>query len=325
MSEPQHQHRDSSSAGGTVAGDPGFVDRARLTASAATEKARDVGDRHVSVAVPFRAFERNRSIAASVLAGGLAYRLFLWLLPFGLIVGGALGLGNADGTEAAVASGGLPQAVVDAIGDIARAAEANSWWLLLTGVPLLLWEGYTGARALQLMHSLVWNEQPPRTKPLVSSLIFSAAMCVFVAAVAATWWFRDMTTLGWVLILILMIVPLAAVWLWLSLQLPHGTASWKALLPGAFLVAVGFQITHGLVVYLLGPKLEHATSLYGGLGVVATMLFFMYVVGRLVVTAPILNCALHEELEGRNSPMSLGGSRVNGSEGSTLAPRGTRL
>ena len=27
-----------------------------------------------------------------VLAGGAAYRIFLWLLPFGLIVGGALGL-----------------------------------------------------------------------------------------------------------------------------------------------------------------------------------------------------------------------------------------
>jgi len=87
--------------------------------------------------------------------------------------------------------------------------------------------------------------------------------------------------------------------LWVSLELPHGTASWKALLPGAFLVAVGFQVTHGLVVYLLGPKLEKSASLYGDLGVVATMLFFMWVVGRIVVTAPILNSALHDELRGR--------------------------
>jgi len=299
MSESQDQQSDGHGDPDGVGAEVGLVDRARSRAATATEKAKDAGERHVSIAVPFRAFERNRSVAASVLAGGVAYRLFLWLLPFGLIVGGVLGLGDADSTEEAVAAGGLPQAVVDAIGDIARAADANSWWLLLTGVPLLLWEGYTGAKALQLIHSLVWNEPPPRSRPLNNSLVFSAAMCVFVAAVSLTWWFRDATLLGRLLVLVLMIAPLAGMWLWVSLRLPHGTASWKALLPGVFLVAIGFQVTHGLVVYLLGPKLEKSTSLYGGLGVVATMLFFMWVVGRIVVTAPILNSSLHDELRGR--------------------------
>jgi uncharacterized BrkB/YihY/UPF0761 family membrane protein len=263
-------------------------------------RARNAADQHVSVAVPFRAVERNRRVAASVLAGGAAYRLFLWLLPFCLIVGGALGLGNADGTEDAVASGGLPQAVVDAIGDIARAADSNSWWLLLIGVPLLLWEGYAGAKGLQLIHALVWEDpSPPRIRPLRSSLGFSGGMCVFIAIVCLSWWFRDTTHAAQWLIFAAMIVPLAALWLLVSLRLPHGGASWKALLPGAFLVAVGFQVVHGLVLYLLGPKLETSTSLYGALGVTTTVLFFMWVVGWIVVTAPILNSSLHEELQGR--------------------------
>jgi hypothetical protein len=135
----------------------GLANRVRETIALGAAKVRSTGEHHASVAIPFRAIERNRGVAASVLAGGVAYRLFLWLLPFGLIVGGALGLGDAEGLQGAVASGGLPQAVVNAIGDIARAADTNSWWLLLTGVPLLLWEGYTGARALQLIHSLVWG------------------------------------------------------------------------------------------------------------------------------------------------------------------------
>jgi uncharacterized BrkB/YihY/UPF0761 family membrane protein len=276
--------------------DQGLLDRTRLRVGAGTATARSAGERHVSVAVPFRAVERNRSVAASVLAGGIAYRLFLWLLPFGLIVGGVLGLGDANGIEDAVATGGLPQAFVTAIGDIARSADSNSWWLLLTGVPLLLWEGYTGAKALQLTHSLVWNEPAPRTKPLQSSLLFSGGMCVFLAVISVTWWLRDSTPLTQTLVFVLMIAPLAGLWLLLSLRLPHSTASWRALLPGAFLVAIGFQAVHGLILFLLGPKLEKATSLYGGLGVVATLLFFMYVVGRIVVTAPILNSSLHEEL-----------------------------
>jgi uncharacterized BrkB/YihY/UPF0761 family membrane protein len=261
---------------------------------------RRAADRHVSVAVPFRAAERNRHVAASVIAGGIAYRLFLWLLPFGLVVGGALGLGNADSTEAAVASGGLPGAVVDAIGDFARAADANSWWLLLTGVPLLLWEGYAGAKGLQLIHGLVWRDPaPPRLRPLRSSLAFSAGMCAVVATICLSWWFRDASEARQLLIAAAMIVPLAALWLLVSLRLPHGTASWKALLPGAFLVAVGFEVGHGLVLHFLGPKLETSTSLYGTIGVTTTILFFMWAVGWIVVTAPILNSSLHDELRGR--------------------------
>jgi uncharacterized BrkB/YihY/UPF0761 family membrane protein len=279
----------------------GIVARTRERVAADADRARLAGGRHVSIAVPFRAVDRNRSVAASVLAGGVAYRLFLWMLPFGLIVGGALGLCDADGTASAAATGGLPAAVVDAIGDIARAADSNSWWLLLTGVPLLLWEGYTGARALQLIHSLVWNESAPKIKPLSASLAFSAGVCVFIAAICATWWYRDLGNARQLIVLVVMTVPLAALWLWVSLRLPHGRASWKALLPGACLIAVGFQAVHAMVVWLLGPKLDHATSLYGGLGIVATVLFFMWVVGRIVVTAPILNSALYEELDRRDA------------------------
>ena len=251
--------------------------------------------------------ERNRGVAANVLAGGCAYRLFLWLLPFGLVVGGALGLADADSVEEAVASGGIAAAVVNMIGDIARAADTNSWWLLLVGVPLLLWEGYTGARALQLVHSLVWDEPPGRIRPLPSSLLFSARRVRvprrrLVDVVAAR--YGAATQLG---VIVLMVVPLAGLWLLVSLRLPHGSASWTALLPGAFLVAIGFQVSHGLVIYTLGPQLESSMSLYGVLGVLATVLFFMWLVGWIVVTAPILNSALYDELQGRHG--SEGGQR----------------
>ena len=292
------RENEGSEEPGTAAHD-GIADRARELFAAGTIEARSIGERHVSVAVPFRAAERNRSVAAGVLAGGIAYRIFLWLLPFGLIVGGVLGLLDADRTQRALSTGGLPEAVVNAIVAAAQAADTNSWWLLATGVPLLLWEGYTGAKALQLVHSLVWNDPPHRTNAVSSSLVFTGAMCAFTAAVSLTWWFRHATELRQLLVVAVTIGALAGGWLLVSLHLPHGTATWKALLPGAFLVAIGFEVTHGLVVYLLGPKLEKATTLYGGLGVVATLLFFMYVVGRIVVTAPILNSSLHEELKGR--------------------------
>ena len=85
------------------------------------EATSDIDDRprHVAIAVPLRAVERNRRVAATVLAGGFAYRIFLWLLPFGLIVGGGLGLADARSTEDAVEGGGIPAAVSNAVGDAA--------------------------------------------------------------------------------------------------------------------------------------------------------------------------------------------------------------
>jgi uncharacterized BrkB/YihY/UPF0761 family membrane protein len=64
--------------------------------------------------------------------------------------------------------------------------------------------------------------------------------------------------------------------------------------PGALLVGFGFQLLHGFVVYLLGPKLEKATCLYGGIGIATTILFFLWIVARIIITAPILNHAIFD-------------------------------
>ena len=302
MDERNHPLADAAPGDGLGA-------RTRVRLAGASASAKRAAERHTSVAVPLRAAERNRRVAASVLAGGIAYRLFLWLLPFSLIVGGALGLADADSTEDAVADAGLPGAAVDAIGDAARAADSDWWWLLAVGVPLLLWAGYSGGKAVQLIHALIWDEAAPRTKPVKVSLAFTGMLCAFMAAVALTWWLREERWDVSLLAATLTIAPLAGLWLWASLRLPHGDANWQALLPGALVVATGFQVLHELIVNFLVPKLEKSTSLYGGFGALTTFLFFMYLVGRLVVTAPVLNSSLHHELRARDDRAREGGTR----------------
>jgi len=289
------EHRRAEAAGDPEEASPaGRGDRAREKLAAAKASAKSASEKHISRAVPLRAAERNRRVAASVLAGGLAYRLFLWLLPFGLLVGGALGFLNAGSTEKAVSKGGLPGAISNAVGDASRSAHSNSWWLLAVGVPLLLWAGYSGAKAVQLVHSLVWDEPPRKTKPLQGSLAFTGVLLAIWAIIALTWWVRG----DWpgVVAPVLTFAPLTGLWLWVSLQLPHRDAPWKALLPGALLVGIGFPVLHELVLSFLVPKLEKSTSLYGGLGATTTVIFFIYLLATLVVTAPILNSSLYEEL-----------------------------
>ena len=302
MSDVENRPTDTA-YGSDMVSRTGDDDRAAEASTSVEAAADGAADRHIAVAVPIRAVERNRRVASSVLAGGFAYRIFLWLLPLGLLLGGALGLSNADSTEDAVESGGLPGAITNAVGDAARSADSESWWLFAVGVPLLLWAGFTGAKAILLIHSLVWDEPPPRPKPLRASLAFTGVMCAVWATVALTWWVRE----DWpgLLAPVLTVVPLAALWLWASLQLPHRDAPWKALVPGALLVSIGFHVLHEAVGHLLVPKLESSTSLYGSLGATTTLLFFVYMMGLLVVAAPVLNSSLYDELELRRDDGAL--------------------
>ena len=236
-----------------------------------------------------------------MLAGGLAYRLFLWLLPFGLIVGGALGLMNADNTEDAVSNGGLPGAISNAIGDASRSTQSDSWWLLATGVFVLIWSGYTGAKAAQLIHALVWEQSPPKTKPVKGSLAFAATLCLIWTTVGVTWWFRGHTAAHGLIIAGLTVVPFVVLWLGVSWILPHRDAPWQALVPGAVLVGIGVPVMHGLIVAFLVPQLQKAKELYGALGAATTLIFFIYLAALLVVVAAVVNSALYDELQTRRA------------------------
>lgn len=68
------------------------------------------------------------------------------------------------------------------------------------------------------------------------------------------------------------------------------------LLPGAVLVGTGIQVLHALTAYVVLPNLERSSELYGTAGGVSVLLFWMYLVARLVVMSPILNSSLHAEL-----------------------------
>jgi uncharacterized BrkB/YihY/UPF0761 family membrane protein len=302
MSDVEH-HDSHAAEGQDESSDAGLIDRARAGINATSASVASARERHVSVAIPFRVVEREARVAASVLAGGFAYKLFLWLLPFGLILGGVFGLSNTANTEEAV-RGGLVAAVINSIGDSTRATGFNPWWLLIIGVFGLLWAGRSGAKAAQLIYALVWDEPPPRTKSLPASLVFTGFMCAILATVGLSWWIRDNTSLAGLLPAIATIPVIAGLWLWASLLLPHGDASRRALVPGALLVAVGFVVIHELIGSFFFPKLQESTQLYGVLGAMTTILFYMYWVAALVVSAATLNHSLHQELLSRRGGAS---------------------
>ena len=186
------------------------------------------------------------------------------------------------------------------VGDATEHSTSTSVWLVLVGTWLVLWTGYTSAKALVLVHATIWGVTPrsPRN-PLRASLFFTVTSLGFVASMAAVRGLRtEANTLGAVLTLALIAVPFT-IWLLVSRRLPHRTDGWLELVPGAALVAVGVQLLHLFTTYFLGPKLTSATQLYGALGIATTILFWLYIVGRLVIGGATLNASLEEQRSAR--------------------------
>ena len=91
-----------------------------------------------------------------------------------------------------------------------------------------------------------------------------------------------------------MFVPTAGIWLLITLRLPHRAASWKALVPGAVLGAVGLELIHVFTAYVLAPYATAKEGTYGALGAAAALLLGLFVVSRLVVASAVLNATLWE-------------------------------
>ena len=267
----------------------------RERAQRATRWSLTARSTHPSVDVGFRLADRDKRVAAGVLAGGVAYRLFFWILSVSVLSTGGLGVLQRGWVEETLREAGLSPAAVDAVQDLTRRSEPARWWLLLVGVWLVLWTGYLGAKALVLVHAAVWGvPAPPLRKPWLVSLCFTGTVLALVLSMAlAAPVHAGGGGLGLVAAVVTTAIPFA-VWLAASRWLPHRGTSWTGLMPGALLVAVGIQAFYAFTTWFLVPGIANATELYGLVGIVATALFWLYVLGRLAIGAATLNASMYE-------------------------------
>ena len=267
------------------------------------DQARHAGDwaseRVPGASLAATALERERLAAAGLLAGGLAYRLFFWLVPLGLVFASVLSfwvdedrVGLQDAARDFGISGAATQSAMRAISEQHHAR----WYLLLAGIVLLVWFGIGVIRALNVAHSIAWNLRPERLRrPVVASLAFTGVVTLLIVVSASTQFLREQNDVaGLWLTLALVVFYLAAV-LWVMDKLPHRSTSWRDLLPGAVLVALGAEVIHLVVVLYLVPKLGHSSELYGALGSATVILLWLYLVARLLVAAAFLNAALWDQ------------------------------
>ncbi len=241
--------------------------------------------------------ERDSEVGGGIIAGALAYRLFIWLLPVGLIAVAGLGLAadaSSESPEEAAESLGLEGLISSSIANAAN--SPNRWYALLIGVPVLIWATRSVLRVLIGAHRLVWTDDrtaAPKPK-LVPTLTLLAVLVCFGVVSAAASAMRAWSTGPGVLATLVALVPFAGLWLLVTVRLPHRVAPWTALVPGAAVFALGLQLLHAVVVYVITPWALAKEGTYGALGVAAALLVGLFLISRLMVAAAVVNATLWE-------------------------------
>jgi membrane protein len=244
------------------------------------------------------AAEREVRSGGGLIAGGVAYRLFLWLVPFGLVLAALLGFWlefDPDGAERSAREFGIGAAAVSEASRAVDARAESRIALLVVALGLLAWFTLGAVRALRLVSAFAWGMDRPRLrKPLRAVVAFNCLFLAGALSFAALAWLREALGLG----ALLGTVGLLAVHTGIALQilwlLPRRTDRWQDLLPGALVAAVGTELIHVAVAFYFAPKLERSSELYGALGTATVLLVWLYVFGRLFTSATFLNATLWE-------------------------------
>jgi uncharacterized BrkB/YihY/UPF0761 family membrane protein len=245
----------------------------------------------------FDVADRDAEVGGGIIAGALAYRFFIWLLPLALVAVAGLGIAaDASSTSPESAAGRLGLAGLVS-SSVANAANSSArWYALVVGLFALFLATRSVIRVLIGAHRLVWSDvravAPRPTIPaslrLLALLLLFFAFGGIAGAVRA-----ESFGLGLVAI-VLVALPYAGIWLLVTIRLPHRGADWTALLPGALLVGIGIQVLHAAAALVIAPWAIAKQGTYGALGGAAALLVGLFLLSRLMVGAAVLNATLWE-------------------------------
>lgn len=251
------------------------------------------------VDVVFAIRDEDETMGGRELAAAVAYRLFFLSLPLILIFVGGLGLTGASdpGTaEDLVRSSGTTAAVARSI---ASATADLSIFEHLVVLGIGVFGTYFAARGLMKtlarINSAAWRV--PMAKPANALRAVAVVLGIVTALVILSQeWNQIRERLGALEFLVALPVVgtiYGALFVALLAQLPRpDDARWSRLVPGALFVGVVLASLQAFVLGYMARKLSHSSELYGGVGTAVVVLFWLYLIGRVLVLGPILDGVL---------------------------------
>ena len=240
--------------------------------------------------------ELDVHVGGGILAGAVAFRLFLFLVPFVYVLFTLLGwvakAVNQNPEHLAKVlgiTGILASAVVGT-----QSISVPSQILLLVGAAFAtLITANSLVKTLFVVHWLVWGvprAKPSGLRPVAATIGLALIMTVLSVATNAI---RSQLGLPGSLLVVALVTGLAFVlWWWISWRLPHAAMSPQHLVPGAVFVAIGADVMHLLTTYWIGAVVARKSHTYGAIGIALAVLLWVYVFGRILVASAGVNATL---------------------------------
>jgi uncharacterized BrkB/YihY/UPF0761 family membrane protein len=236
------------------------------------------------------AYEHDREVGGGLLAGAIAFRLFVWAVALGVFLVGGLGLRGSE--QDGVDGVGATALVFDTIDDVAESAAHTRWFFLLFGGWLLFSSTRTAVRALWTASNIIWRKPISKPPAIPSIVAFNLVMVALFAVNGASGAIRDVTPGPGVLIrVVAALVQLGILLLGLG-WLPKAPVPLRNVVPGALLVAVGGQVMNLVATVYLPSRVESASETSGALGLAVVLLAWVYLYARLLVLGSVLNATL---------------------------------
>jgi membrane protein len=259
----------------------------------------EAGRERESVDLAYRTVRRDTHAGGELLACALAMRMFILLLPFTAALLAVLGLvtrSDAATAQNALSSMGITETAAKSVTGSARITSESLWLVLAGSLGALVLGSKTTLRTLWTIHRLAWSEPESRPqRPWRGAFIVIVALVVLLSISLLSPLMRESLGLGaGIAGLGLEFALWAGFWLAVGLVLPHGSAPWSALLPGAAVFAAGTTLLHALTTFWAAGVISHYSAAYGALGTAVAMLLWFYAFGRLIVAGAMLNAARWE-------------------------------
>ncbi len=293
-----------------------ILDRGRHLQAQAGRRLLTARDEHASVKLLTDALREDRDAGGALLAGALAFRLFLWLLPAALVLVAVSGFSSPEQVRSNLTDAGLGGFMASTVSQATAQAHQGRWILLGIGVVGLYSTSVDLAKAVWIGTRLAWHLPVARLHhlPRAAASVVAFMMLAVALTLAANWLRGAAYALGIVLTLLMLLLYTLLGWYLLSVLPRPAGASALDLLPGAVLIGVGIQVLHLVSVFYLVNRISSSSQLYGALGAAATVLLWAYLLARVLIGASTLN---HTLARYRDPARLLPGSE----QGSSLALR----